>query len=84
MPAHAHEGVHGPAFSFSGIKVSAYKMCFSNPSPILKNCKRSRNTFRARAMSTTSARRIFFKSVIIKSEIILEQKKDRFIPSLSV
>lgn len=84
MPAHARLHVHGPTFFFSGIKVSAYKMCFSSPSPILKNCKRSRNTFRARAMSATSARRIFFKSVIIKSEIILEQKKDRFIPSLSV
>lgn len=84
MPAHARLHVHGPAFSFSGIKVSAYKMCFSNPSPILKNCKRSRNTFRARAMSTTSAHRIFFKSVIIKSEIILEQKMDRFIPSQTV
>lgn len=84
MPAHARLHVHGLAFFFSGIKVSAYKMCCSSPSPILKNCERSRNTFRARAMSATSARRIFFKSVIIKSEIILEQKKDRFIPSLSV
>ena len=83
MPAHTRLHVHGPAFFFRH-KSSAYKMFFSNPSPILKNCERSRNTFRARAMSTTSARRIFFKSVIIKSEIILEQKMDRFIPSQTV